>query len=245
MLGQSLSMLLPRVVGVRLHGALPEGATATDLVLTITELMRRHGVVGKFVEFSGPGVAEHHARRPGDHREHEPGVRLHLRLLPHRRRDPALPALHRPQRRAGRAGRGVRQGAGPVARARPAPPLLRARRARPVDGRAVAGRPAPPAGPRAARPLRRRSASRCRHARPLDADDRSRRGPTRRPRVVPGQRRPASTPTTRRGCRHRCPRTASRAAQRTVPSLDGRARSTTAPSPSPRSPRAPTPPTRR
>ncbi|RSM68242.1 aconitate hydratase AcnA [Actinoplanes sp. ATCC 53533] len=58
MLGQSLSMLLPRIVGVRLHGRLPEGTTATDLVLTITELMRRHGVVGKFVEFSGPGIAQ-------------------------------------------------------------------------------------------------------------------------------------------------------------------------------------------
>jgi aconitate hydratase len=58
MLGQSLSMLLPPVVGFRLHGALPEGATATDLVLTITELLRTHGVVGKFVEFYGPGVAE-------------------------------------------------------------------------------------------------------------------------------------------------------------------------------------------
>jgi aconitate hydratase len=57
MLGQSLPMLLPPVVGVRLVGRLPEGTTATDLVLTITELMRRHGVVGKFVEFSGPGVA--------------------------------------------------------------------------------------------------------------------------------------------------------------------------------------------
>ena len=58
MLGQSLSMLLPPVVGVRLPGALPEGTTATDLVLTITETLRRHGVVGKFVEFAGPGVAE-------------------------------------------------------------------------------------------------------------------------------------------------------------------------------------------
>ncbi|WP_027930205.1 aconitate hydratase AcnA [Amycolatopsis thermoflava] len=56
MLGQSLSMLVPRVVGLRLHGELREGATATDLVLTITELMRAHGVVGKFVEFTGPGV---------------------------------------------------------------------------------------------------------------------------------------------------------------------------------------------
>jgi aconitate hydratase len=58
MLGQSISMLVPRVVGLRLYGTLPEGTTATDLVLTITELMRSHGVVGKFVEFFGPGVAE-------------------------------------------------------------------------------------------------------------------------------------------------------------------------------------------
>jgi len=56
MLGQPVSMLIPRVVGFRLGGALPEGATATDLVLTITEMLRRHGVVGKFVEFYGPGV---------------------------------------------------------------------------------------------------------------------------------------------------------------------------------------------
>jgi aconitate hydratase len=58
MLGQPLSLLVPPVVGVRLHGTLPSGTTATDLVLTITELMRRHGVIGKFVEFSGPGVTE-------------------------------------------------------------------------------------------------------------------------------------------------------------------------------------------
>jgi aconitate hydratase len=57
MLGQPVSMLIPRVVGFRLNGELPEGATATDLVLTITEILRQHGVVGKFVEFHGPGVA--------------------------------------------------------------------------------------------------------------------------------------------------------------------------------------------
>ena len=57
MLGQPVSMLIPRVVGFRLTGRLPEGATATDLVLTITEMLRRHGVVGKFVEFYGDGVA--------------------------------------------------------------------------------------------------------------------------------------------------------------------------------------------
>ncbi|MDT4963715.1 MAG: aconitate hydratase, partial [Pseudonocardiales bacterium] len=57
MLGQPVSMLIPRVVGVKLTGELPEGSTATDLVLTITELLRKHGVVGKFVEFYGPGVS--------------------------------------------------------------------------------------------------------------------------------------------------------------------------------------------
>ncbi|HZG97312.1 MAG TPA: aconitate hydratase [Nocardioidaceae bacterium] len=56
MLGQPVSMLIPRVVGFKLAGEMPEGATATDLVLTITEMLRRHGVVGKFVEFYGPGV---------------------------------------------------------------------------------------------------------------------------------------------------------------------------------------------
>jgi aconitate hydratase len=57
MLGQPVSMLIPRVVGFRLTGELPQGATATDLVLTITELLRARGVVGKFVEFHGEGVA--------------------------------------------------------------------------------------------------------------------------------------------------------------------------------------------
>ncbi|MCA0329603.1 MAG: aconitate hydratase AcnA [Actinobacteria bacterium] len=56
MLGQPVSMLIPRVVGFKLSGQLPEGATATDLVLTITEMLRKHGVVGKFVEFYGDGV---------------------------------------------------------------------------------------------------------------------------------------------------------------------------------------------
>jgi aconitate hydratase len=56
MLGQPISMLMPKVVGFKLSGELPEGSTATDLVLTVTELLRRHGVVGKFVEFYGPGV---------------------------------------------------------------------------------------------------------------------------------------------------------------------------------------------
>ena len=56
MLGQPTSMLIPEVVGFRLSGQLPEGATATDLVLTVTQMLRAHGVVGKFVEFHGPGL---------------------------------------------------------------------------------------------------------------------------------------------------------------------------------------------
>jgi aconitate hydratase len=56
MLGQPMSMLIPRVVGFKLSGELPEGATATDLVLTVTQMLREQGVVGKFVEFFGPGV---------------------------------------------------------------------------------------------------------------------------------------------------------------------------------------------
>ncbi|RIY01004.1 aconitate hydratase AcnA [Aureimonas flava] len=57
MLGQPISMLIPEVIGFRLDGKLPEGTTATDLVLTVTEMLRKKGVVGKFVEFYGPGLA--------------------------------------------------------------------------------------------------------------------------------------------------------------------------------------------
>jgi aconitate hydratase len=58
MLGQPVSMLIPLVVGVKLTGRLREGATATDLVLTVTEMLRKHGVVGKFVEYYGPGLQD-------------------------------------------------------------------------------------------------------------------------------------------------------------------------------------------
>ena len=58
MLGQPVSMLVPQVVGFKLTGKLKEGTTATDLVLTVTEMLRKLGVVGKFVEFYGPGISE-------------------------------------------------------------------------------------------------------------------------------------------------------------------------------------------
>ncbi|OWK18655.1 hypothetical protein AJ88_00320 [Mesorhizobium amorphae CCBAU 01583] len=57
MLGQPVSMLLPEVIGFRLTGRLKEGVTATDLVLTVTQMLRKKGVVGKFVEFFGPGLS--------------------------------------------------------------------------------------------------------------------------------------------------------------------------------------------
>ena len=56
MLGQTISMVLPEVVGFRLEGELPKHTTATDLVLTCTQMLRQRGVVGKFVEFYGPGI---------------------------------------------------------------------------------------------------------------------------------------------------------------------------------------------
>src|SRR5438270_10499722 len=58
MLGQPVSMLIPQVVGFRLRGRLPEGSTATDLVLRVTEILRKRGVVGTFVEFFGEGLAD-------------------------------------------------------------------------------------------------------------------------------------------------------------------------------------------
>ncbi len=58
LLGQPLYMLTPQVIGFRMHGDLPQGATATDLVLTVTQILRKHGVVGKFVEFYGPGLSQ-------------------------------------------------------------------------------------------------------------------------------------------------------------------------------------------
>ena len=132
MLGQPMSMLIPQVIGFKLHGELPEGATATDLVLTVTEMLREKGVVGKFVEFYGPGVVDAAAGRPRDDRQHEPGVRLDLRDLPDRRRDAALPRVLRPAEGADRPRRGLRQGAGPLARrGRRGADVLRHGRARP------------------------------------------------------------------------------------------------------------------
>ena len=87
MLGQPVTMLVPRVVGFKLHGELVEGVTATDLVLTIAEQLRGHGVVGKFVEFYGPGVGAVPLGEPRHDREHVTRVRVDDHDLPDRRRN--------------------------------------------------------------------------------------------------------------------------------------------------------------
>ena len=103
MLGQPMSMLLPEVIGFKLTGKLKEGVTATDLVLTVTQMLRERGVVGKFVEFFGPGLADLSIADRATHRQHGAGIRRDLRLLPDRRRHDRVSQGHRP--RAGRASR--------------------------------------------------------------------------------------------------------------------------------------------
>ena len=72
---------MPEVIGFELSGELPAGATATDLVLTVTQMLRKEGVVNKFVEYFGPGVSRHEGGRPGHDRQHGAGIRRHDGLL--------------------------------------------------------------------------------------------------------------------------------------------------------------------
>ena len=94
MLGEPYFLAPPTVVGVELTGSLPEGATATDLVLTVTRRLREKGVVDKFVEFLGPGRRPPRGARPGDRLEHVPGVRSDRRPIPDRRGDDRVPPRH-------------------------------------------------------------------------------------------------------------------------------------------------------
>ena len=157
MLGQPYSMVLPEVIGVRLNGKLKEGVTATDLVLTVTQMLRKRGVVGKFVEFFGPGLASLDDRRPRDARQHGAGIRRDLRLLPDRRRHHPLSARHRPLGGPRRAGRRLCQGAGHVPHQDDAGPGLH-RRAQARTRRRSSRRSPDRSG--------RRTASRSRRSRP-------------------------------------------------------------------------------
>ena len=108
-----------RAAGRRLparRASCPEGATATDLVLTVTEILRRTGVVGKFVEYFGDGVPVAAAGRPRDAREHVARVRRDLRILPRRPRDARLSPPDWTPRRADRAGGALLQGEPALAR---------------------------------------------------------------------------------------------------------------------------------
>ena len=150
MLGQPVSMLIPKVVGFKLTGESPAGTTATDLVLTVTEMLRRKGVVGTFVEFYGDGVAAVPLANRATIGNMSPEYGSTCAIFPID--DETLAYLRFTGRSAGagRARRGVRQGAGPLARPEPRGALLRDPRARPVDHRAVARRAEAPAGPGAA-----------------------------------------------------------------------------------------------
>ena len=149
MLGQPVSMLIPQVVGFKLTGELPAGATATDLVLTVTQLLRKQGVVGKFVEFYGPGVGNVPLADRATIGNMSPEYGSTCAIFPVDDETLAYLRLTGRPDEHGRPGRGLRQGAGPLARPVRRAALLAARRARPVDGRAVAGRSQAAAGPRA------------------------------------------------------------------------------------------------
>ena len=114
MLGQPVSMLVPQVVGFKLIGKLREGSTATDLVLTVAEMLRKFGVVGKFVEFCGPGHQRTYVGRPRHNREYGTRVWRDLRNFSRRRRNAQLSPSDRPQRGTDRIGGRVLQGAGAV-----------------------------------------------------------------------------------------------------------------------------------
>ena len=183
MLGQPYFMLMPEVVGMKLIGELPLGTTATDLVLTVTQMLRKKGVVDKFVEFYGPGSERARPGRPRHHRQHGARVRRHHGLLPGRRRDARY--LERTGRGAAvvRAGRALLQGAGAVPHRRDARSGVHLdARARPRAPSAQPGRTEAAAGPGSAHAaqaeLLRQSAEPDEHGRSRGAQRGGRRPPT-------------------------------------------------------------------
>ena len=152
MLGQPVYMLMPEVVGVRLSGQMPDGATATDLVLRVTEVLRTYGVVGKFVEFFGTGLSHLPVADRATIANMAPEYGATMGFFPDRRPDAALPAPHGPRRSARHDGRALRPRAGPLPHRRDARPRV-PRRDRPgsVHDRAEPRRAEAPAGPHRSR----------------------------------------------------------------------------------------------
>ena len=151
MLGQPLYMLMPEVVGFEITGELPPGTTATDLVLTVTQILRKEGVVSKFVEFFGPGVSSMKLADRATIGNMAPEYGATMGFFPDRRRNARLSAPHRPHRRRSAARRALHQRATPVPhRRRPGAQVHQDAAARPGHGRAEPGRTQAAARPRAA-----------------------------------------------------------------------------------------------
>ena len=146
MLGQPLSMLLPEVVGFKLKGQLKEGVTATDLVLTVTQMLRKQGVVGKFVEFFGPGLDYLSVADKATIGNMAPEYGATCGFFPVDAATHRLSEDLRPQGGSRGAGDRLRQGAGPVPHRKVARsrvhrnPDARPRRRGAVDGRPEAAR---------------------------------------------------------------------------------------------------------
>ncbi len=147
MLGQPVSMLIPRVVGFKLSGERPAGVTATDVVLTVTEMLRKHGVVGKFVEFYGDGVAEVPLANRATLGNMSPEFGSTAAIFPIDQVTIDYLQDDRPQRGAVGTGGGLRQGTRDVARPGARAEVLGVHRAGPVRRGAVDRRPQATAGP--------------------------------------------------------------------------------------------------
>ena len=151
MLGQPVSMLIPEVVGFKLHGKLPPGATATDLVLTVTEMLRKKKVVGKFVEFYGTGLSSLPLADRATIANMAPEYGATMGFFPVDEETLKYLRLSGRPRRSRRARRGVHEGAGTLPHRRHARSgVHRHARARPRHRRAESRRPEAPAGSRAA-----------------------------------------------------------------------------------------------
>ena len=196
MLGEPLSMLVPQVVGFKLTGALPEGATATDLVLTVTEILRQTGVVGKFVEYFGHGLAALPLADRATIGNMSPEYGATCGFFPVDEQTLDVPAPDGAQRGADRARRGVLQGEHALARAR-----AKRRRTRRSSSstsrrwsRASRGRVA------------RRTGSRSRTRRPPSSTRSARSGSARPASTTAARTRPSRTPSRRATRpRSRCP----------------------------------------